>query len=144
MKKTFSKQWSNSKKPRKQKKFLKNAPLHIKKKFVRANLSKELQKKSNKRSFGLRRDDKVKIVRGQFKGKSGKVESVLVKKSKVIITGIEAIKKEGSKTKYPVHISNIVIETLALDDKKRDNKFKSAESKKIPKKGKNQNDKKSS
>ncbi len=151
MNKDFSKHWQKSKKPGKKIKFLKNAPLHVKKKLVRANLSKELREKSGKRSFGLRRDDKVKIVRGQFKGKSGKVESVIVKKAKSYITGIETIKKEGSKTKYPINVSNLVIENLNLEDKKRENKFNSKgvlkaadKESKRPNKGKDKNDKKSS
>ena len=44
MKSVFSKTWVRSKQPRKQRKYVANAPLHIKGKMVRAHLSKDLQK----------------------------------------------------------------------------------------------------
>jgi large subunit ribosomal protein L24 len=83
------------------------------------HLSKELRKKYGKRAVGARRWDKVKIMRGQFKKKTGKIERVDLKKSKVYITGIEIIKKDGTKTLYPIHPSNLIITDLYLDDKKR-------------------------
>lgn len=123
MKAKFSKSWIKSKQPRKQRKFLYNAPLHVKKKFVQANLSKDLQEKSKRRSFGVKVGDKVRLVRGQFKGKTGKVEKVDIKATKIFVAGIEAIKKDGSKVAYPIHPSNLIIEELKLDDKKRKAKF---------------------
>ena len=48
MKKTFSQSWKASKKPRKQRKYTIKAPLHIKGKFLHANLSKDLRKKYEK------------------------------------------------------------------------------------------------
>jgi len=119
MKKNFSLAWKSSTKPRKQRKYAYNAPLHIKKKFVHAHLAKELREKYHTRSLGLRTGYKVKIMRGQFKTKTGKVEKIDTKKSRVYITGIEFIKKDGSKTIYPVHPSNLLITELNLDDKYR-------------------------
>ena len=49
MKKDFSKSWKSSRQPRKQRKYVFNAPLHIRHKLVSANLSKELRKKYGKR-----------------------------------------------------------------------------------------------
>ena len=71
--KDFSNTWNSSNKPRKQRKYRLNAPLHIKQKFVRAHLSKELRKKLNKKNMGLRKGDKVKIMRGQFRRLEGKI-----------------------------------------------------------------------
>ena len=71
MKKKFSKKWKASGKARKQRKYVANAPLHIKKKFLSANLSKELRKKYG-RSLQIRKGDSVKVMRGKFKGKTGK------------------------------------------------------------------------
>ena len=79
MKKKFSTSWKSSKQPRKQRKYLAKAPLHIKKKFVSVNLSKELRKKHGKRNLSIRKDDVAKIKRGKFKGKQGKVLSVKLK-----------------------------------------------------------------
>ena len=42
MKKIFSKHWKSSKQPRKQRKYRAKAPLHIKRKLLNVNLSKEL------------------------------------------------------------------------------------------------------
>ncbi len=117
--KKFSTKLKKSKQPRKQRRYRYNAPLHIKQKFVHAHLSKELRKKHNKRSVGLRRGDSVKILRGQFKGKTGKVDKIDLKKSKAIIIGVEMVKKDGSKVAYPITISNLIITELNLEDKKR-------------------------
>ena len=117
--KKFSSKWNKSKAPKKQRKYRYNAPLHIKHKFVRVHLSKELKKKHNKRNLGLRKGDKVKIVVGQFKGKTCKVEKIDLRKSKVYLEGIEFSKKDGSKTKYPVDPSNLIITEINLDDKMR-------------------------
>ena len=119
MKTKFSKPWKSSKQPRKQRKYRYNAPLHIKNTFMAAHLSKELKEKHKKRNVGIRKGDKVKILRGQFKGKEGKVDRIDLKKTKVYITGIEVMKKDGTKALYPIHPSNLLILELNIDDKKR-------------------------
>jgi len=115
----FSINFKKSKQPRKQRAYRYNAPLHIRQKFAHAHLSKELSEKYNKRSIGIRKGDKVKIMRGQFKGKVVAVEKVDLKKTKATLTGIEMTKRDGSKTAYPVHISNLMLTELNFDDKKR-------------------------
>jgi len=117
--KIFSKLWNKSKKPKKQRKYRYNAPLNIKHKFLGAHLSKELIKKYNKRSIPVRKGDKVKIVRGQFKKKEGTITKVFVKKSKVYIENIQTTKIDGTKVFIPLHPSNLIIIELNLSDKKR-------------------------
>ena len=73
--KKFSTAWKSSSKPKKQKKYLLNAPLHLKHHFVQVHLSKELRKKYNRRSISVRKGDKVKVMRGSFKKHEGKVVS---------------------------------------------------------------------
>ena len=119
MKQVFSRNWIRSKQPRKQRKYLANAPLHLRHKFFSTALSKELKKKYGRNSFPLRKGDKVKIMRGQFKKKEGKVVRINNKKIKTYIENIQLIKKDGSKVFYPIHPSNIIITELLLDDKKR-------------------------
>lgn len=119
MKKRFVSSWNSSKQPRKQRKYRYNAPLHIKNKFVSIHLTKELRDKHNKRNITVRKGDTVKVLRGQFKGRSGKVERVDLKATKIFITGIENIKKDGTKTLYPFNPSNLMITELDLNDKKR-------------------------
>lgn len=119
MKKKFSKHWKSSKSPRKQRKYRHNAPKHILRKFMSVNLSKELRKKYKKRSFPLRKGDTVKATRGQFKKKTGKVTTVLLKKSKAYVENIHLIKKDGGKAFYPLSSSNLQIIELNLEDKRR-------------------------
>ena len=119
MKRKFSKHWKSSKQPKKQRKYLANAPLHLKKKFVSVNLSKELRKKHGKRNISVRKGDTVKIIRGKFKKKQGKVTEVKLKTSKVIIEGIQVKKQDGSKVNVKLQPSNLQIIELNLEDRKR-------------------------
>ena len=119
MKNKFSKNWIGSKKPRKQRKYRVNAPLHIKHKMISANLKKELRKKYGKRNFPLRKGDSVKIMLGEFKKKIGKISSVDLKKLRVSIEGIQRTKKDGTKVNVWFDPSNLQIQELDLNDKKR-------------------------
>ena len=119
MKKKFSLNWIGSKQPRKQRKYVKNAPLNILKNFIRANLSKELRQKLGKRNVGVRKGDAVKIVRGQFKGTLGKIEKVWLKRSKIYVDTVTLPKRDGSKRFYPLSPSNLQVTELVLEDKKR-------------------------
>ncbi|MDD5053993.1 MAG: 50S ribosomal protein L24 [Candidatus Nanoarchaeia archaeon] len=117
--KEYSNKWKGSIKPKKQRKYLKNAPLHTKRKIMSVNLSKSLRKDAKKRSIPVRKGDKVKILRGTFKGKTAKVEKVLRKDYKLLLEGITIEKKDGTKINYPTHYSNVQIVELDLNDKKR-------------------------
>ena len=119
MKKEFSITWGASKKPRKQRKFRLNAPLHVKQRFVHSHLSKDLKKKYGKRSVGLRKGDKVKVLRGQFKKHEGKIELIDLKGTLVFVSGVEITKRDGAKKLLAIHPSNLMITDLNLDDKFR-------------------------
>lgn len=119
MKKEFSTAWKSSKQPRKQRKYLANAPLHLRKKFVSVNLSKELRKKHDKRNIAVRKGDTVQIMRGKFKGKKGKVTEVKLKISKILIEGIQVKKQDSSKVNIKMQPSNLQIIELNLEDRKR-------------------------
>lgn len=119
MKRKFSIKWRSSGQRRKQRKYGYNAPLHIKHKFMSAHLSKELMKKYKIRNLPLRKGDTVKIVRGNFKNQTGKVEKIFLKKTRVYVEGAQIVKKSGSKIFYPIHPSNLIITILNLDDKRR-------------------------
>ena len=108
-----------SKKPRKQRKFLKKAPLHLRRKMISAHLSKELKKQYQRRSFPVRVGDEVKILRGEFKGKTGKVKKVDTKKYKIYIEGITRKRTVGTEYMVPIHPSNVEIIKLNLEDKRR-------------------------
>lgn len=119
MKKKFSIKWISSKQPRKQRKYIANAPLHAKRKLLSVNLSKDLRQKHGTRNVEIRKDDKVKIMRGKFKDKEAKVIQVKTKSLKIYIEGIQTTKQDGSKVNVPLRASNLQIVELNLSDKKR-------------------------
>ena len=119
MKQKFSTKWIGSKQPRKQRKYRANAPIHIRHKMLSANLSKDLRKRHSKRSFPLNKNDRVKIMRGEFKGKIGKVSLIDAKKYRIAIEGIQKNKKDGTKVNIYFSPSNVQIQELNLDDIKR-------------------------
>lgn len=124
-----TKTWKSSTQPRKQRKYRRTAPLHVKGKFMRAHLSKALMKKYGTRSMRVRVGDKVKVLRGDFRGKDGKVERVNVGEEKLYITGIELSKKDGTKVLRPIKPCNVLIEELTTDDKRRLKKWSKTTSK---------------
>jgi len=129
MKKIFSTKWKKSSRPGKKRKYVAKAPLHIKRKLLSANLSKDLRKKQGIRSAVLRKGDTVKIMKGKFKNKTGKIVDVFTKKMKVTIEGIQIKKQDGSKVNVKMQPSNLMITELNLNDKKRFKKTEKSESK---------------
>ena len=119
MKQEFSKSWISSKQTRKQRKYRANAPLHVKQNLLGSHLSKDLRKKYGKRNVPLRKDDDVRIKKGEFKGKSGKIETINKTKLKVSIVNITRTKKDGSKVVVWFDPSNLQIKELNLEDSKR-------------------------
>ena len=119
MNKEWSKHWKDSIQPRKQRKYLYNAPLHIIREFFNVHLSAELRKKYGKRSIILRKGDKVKIMRGQFKGKVTKVERISLVRRKIFLDDVSLVKKDGNKVPFHIHPSNLMTLELNLEDKKR-------------------------
>jgi len=119
MKQKFSTKWRASKQVRKQRKYIINAPLHIKRKVLSANLSKELRKKYGIRSIEVRKNDEVKVMRGESTGKQGKVMVIKLKKNKVAIEGVQRTKKDGTKVNIWFHASKLQIINLNSDDKYR-------------------------
>ena len=119
VKTAFSTAWKSSTQPRKQRKYAFNAPLHTRQKFVHSHLSPELRKKYGTRNIQIKVNDKVKVLRGQFKSKEGKVERVDLKDGKIYVVGVDYVKKNGSKAVFGLRPSNVMILELQLSDKKR-------------------------
>jgi large subunit ribosomal protein L24 len=109
----------NSKQPKKQRKFLHNAPLHLRQKLMSAPLSGELREKYGVRNLPVREGDKVKIVRGDFKGKEGNVMEVDLTRYRIHVEGVTQTKVDGTEVFYPIHPSNVIITDLNLDDPER-------------------------
>lgn len=119
MKKEFSTAWKASSQPRKQRKFTAKAPIHIKRKTLCANLSKDLRKKHERRSIVVRKGDTVKVTRGKYAKKQGKVLEVKMKLGKIYIEGVNTKKMDGSQANVSIRPSNLQIIEMNSDDSKR-------------------------
>ena len=108
-----------SKQPRKQRKALYNAPAHARGKHLSATLSKDLRADLGKRSLPLRTGDKVRVLRGDFKGHEGEVLGVDYGSYKVTIEEVTLSKPDGTATFLPVDPSNLVIIDADLSDDRR-------------------------
>ncbi len=123
----FSSHWTGSKQPRKQKKYVAQAHTKIRQGLMSAHLSKDLRTKYNRRAFPLKKGDTVKVMRGEFSGKTGKVAEVNLTKLKLTIDGIQVQKKDGTKINAIFTASNLLITELNMDDKKREESIKKQE-----------------
>jgi len=119
MKQEWSKNWVRSKQQRKQRKYRKNAPLHVRHSFLSAHLSPGLRENFGRRSLPLRKGDEVLVMRGGSKGKRGLIDSIDKKKSKVYIDNVKIKKVDGSEVHTPFDPSNLMITNLDMDDKRR-------------------------
>jgi len=118
-----------SKKPKKQRKYLRTAPLHIRRKLIAAHLSKELHARYKIRAAPVRKGDEVEIMRGKFKKRTGKIARVDTKKYKVYIEGMMIKRTDGTERMAPLHASNLKIIKLNLEDKRRFKSIKLPEQK---------------
>ncbi|MFH1403908.1 MAG: 50S ribosomal protein L24 [Candidatus Altiarchaeota archaeon] len=109
----------SSSKPRRQRKWLYEAPLNVRRKMMSSPLSKELKEKYNRNSIPLRKGDSVKVMRGSFKGVNGQVTRVDLKKYKVYVEGVTMKKADGTDVEKSLNPSNVMITELFLEDKKR-------------------------
>ena len=119
MKQVFSPQWKSSKNRSKQRKYVANAPFHTRGNFLSTQLSKTLKQKHGINATRIRKGDKVKVMRGQFKSKTGTIDSIDLKASRVKIDSIFTSRRDGTKAFIPIHPSNVQIQELNLEDRKR-------------------------
>nr|AJS11679.1 50S ribosomal protein L24P [uncultured archaeon] len=130
MKTLFNTSWKASRQPRKQRKYRYEAPLHLRHKFLSANLSKDLRKKHGMRSIPVRKGDEVLIMRGTFAKKKGKILLANPKTNRVTVEGINRKKADGTKVNVYFDTSNLQIVALKLDDLRRIAKSNTSEPKK--------------
>jgi large subunit ribosomal protein L24 len=107
------------KNPGKQRKWLFNAPAHIRHKLMAAPLSRELTASRGAKTLPVRKGDTVRIQRGDNKGFEGKVSRVDPKNFRVYLEGLTREKVDGTNIFISVHPSKIQIRNLNLDDKRR-------------------------
>ncbi|HIJ99696.1 TPA: 50S ribosomal protein L24 [archaeon] len=129
MKTKWSSSWSGSTQPRKQRKYLHNAPLHIRQHLVTSNLDKKLRQKLETRSISLRKGDEVKIMRGSLKGIKGKILEVNLSTGRVHVEGQTRDKVAGGKAILTFQPSNLMVTAINTSDLRR---FKRVEKSKRP------------
>ena len=100
-------------------KMLYMATYQLKSKQLGSALSKDLQKRYNKKSARIHKGDHVTIQRGEFKGVTGKVLIVSAQKNSVAIEGIKKEKTKGDKFDVYIHTSNLLITSLDTGDRWR-------------------------
>jgi len=105
--------------PRKQRKMLYQAPLHIRYKHFSAPLSPSLKASHHVNSIPVRRGDTVRIMRGDRKGIEGKVSKIDRKKYRIFLEGVTREKVDGTTIPATIHPSKVMITSLNLDDKWR-------------------------
>ncbi|AFZ71087.1 ribosomal protein L24p/L26e, archaeal/eukaryotic [Caldisphaera lagunensis DSM 15908] len=105
--------------PKKQRKYLFNMPLHLRHKLVTVKLSKELRNKFGIRNLPVKVGDKVRVVKGTHKGKTGKVTEVDLKRLFVKIEGIKRKKADGTEIPVKIRPWNLEIIDLDLKDEER-------------------------
>ena len=84
-----------------------------------AHLSADLRKTVGRRAVIIRKGDTVKIMRGNSKGKQGKIATVNYKHRKLTIEGMVRKKSDGTDVPMPFQPSNLMIVTLDTTGKNR-------------------------
>ncbi len=88
-------------------------------KQICATLSKDLRKKYPRRSARIMVDDTVKVIRGEYKGLTGKVAKISTESNSIAIEGNKKEKLKGEKIDVYIHSTNTIITSLNTDDKWR-------------------------
>ncbi|MBT4191755.1 MAG: 50S ribosomal protein L24 [Candidatus Diapherotrites archaeon] len=106
-------------KPNKSRKAAFTMPVHKKNKAIAGHLNEKLQKEIGRRSLPLRKNDTVKIVRGSFKAKTGKIIRIDRVKMKVFVEKVIRKKSDGTEFEVPIEPSNLIILEIDRSDRKR-------------------------
>jgi len=88
-------------------------------KQICATISKDLRKKYSRRSVRIMANDTVKVIRGEYKGITGKVSKISTNNSSIAIEGNKKEKLKGDKIDVYIHSSNVIVTSLNTDDKWR-------------------------
>ena len=106
------------------------ATFQTRSKQLGSQLSKDLQKKYSKKSVRAVEGDTITILRGEFKGVSGKITKISTEKTSVTIEGVKKEKTKGDKFDVYIHTSNLVVTALNSSDKWRIAKLEGKDPKK--------------
>ena len=90
------------------------APSHVRRILMSAPLSKELRSKYNVRAMPVRKDDEVRVKRGSFKGREGKVIACYRLKWVIHVDKVNREKANGATVNIGLHPSNVELTKLKL------------------------------
>ena len=93
-----------------------NAPIHIRRRYISATLSPNLKTQYGARTMPVIEDDTVTITKGDRKLTEGKVLRVNTKSSRVYVEGVTRTRLDGSTVQIPIRAENVMITKLNLDD----------------------------
>jgi len=88
-------------------------------KQICAPISKDLRKKYSRRNARIMIDDTVKVIRGEYKGITGKITKISTDSNSIAIEGNKKEKLKGDKIDIYIHVTNVIITALNTDDKWR-------------------------
>ncbi len=96
-----------------------NADIRQKRILMAAHVSKDMRGKTGTRSLAVRVGDTVKIMRGDYKGKTGNINQVDHTRNKVFVAGIMRKKTDGKEAFIAFRPSNVLITGMESKDKTR-------------------------
>ena len=102
---------------------------HMRDRSIAAHLGDNLRQVYRLRSYRVIKGDTVRVVRGEYSGIEGKVESVDTMTGCLAIEGIQREKVRGGNVKVRIHSSNVMITSMNLDDKYRQERLQDQSSK---------------
>jgi large subunit ribosomal protein L24 len=119
-------------KPRKQRFFRFNAPMHVRQHFLHSHVDKALRSKLNikQKTVQISRGDTVKIMAGSKKGTTGKVTRVNLRTGRIMLDSLTKKNARGKEFGVGINASNVYITDLNLTDKYRAGKLKVARAEK--------------
>ena len=95
----------------------------VRSKQLCGHISKDLQKKYGKRSIRVIEGDTIKVLRGEFRGVTGKITKVSTQKNGISVEGIKKEKLKGGNLDVFIHPSNVLVTELNTEDKWRQGKL---------------------
>lgn len=115
-----------SRQPRKQRKAIADSPWHRRRKLVSAHLAEDYledRKRKLPRALPVRKGDIVKVIRGEHRGREGKVSSVDYRSLRITIEELTYGKADKKQVAKPIHPSNVIIKKLDETDPLRLKRF---------------------
>ena len=100
-------------------KFYYEGYVHRKAKNLAGHLNEKLAKELGRRSLPIKKGDTVKIMRGAFAGKEGKIIDTERAGGRVYVEKIVRKKSDGAEVKVAIDASKVLITDIDRTDRKR-------------------------